>query len=624
MASFTPQHVANLAWAFAKLEAFATPVLQAVSQAAMGLRSDIGTQATVNLLWAVAKLSHQSAPLVQHLSGIALKLMAELSTIDLSNLAWSYATMILWNKAALVVLGLFITAGSCIYGLYPWTAPTQRLSEDVPLAVVVDAGSTGTRVHIYCFSQGVGGWNGGARRWRSWSGALDLPCLSQLLEPLLNRAADAVPARFRPRTPLAIRATAGFRLLSHPKAELLLKLMRSITKQYGFKDAGVEVMSGDDEGLLQWLAVNRLLGTLRGPAPVAVLDLGGASTQRLGGTRRYWIVGTGGVSIAYLVDDEPSLLHPSRRAFLRQLPFPGGRTVRLYEHSYLGYGLVAARQRIMQAVNASKLDSNPCLPRRNAQPGAGATEGQGDAARCSEVIGRTAAAGRTSPHPPSEAWARRNARCKRFQMVSVDAAAPGLRAGHGRCGPRALRVRPDLDGARLERQQQDGRRRAPAFARVDKHRTRAAGCSFFFYGLEDAAALPAEATSAEVTPQRYLDLAQHACSMEADQLPASYPGRRRGMTASRVLEKLSEFGSQDLSITAWSFTKLSFGSLQLYEALATASVAKISEFGAQSLGNTGWAFAKRQLMDRQLMDAIGHAARAHIMELKPQQLSNLA
>lgn len=31
-------------------------------------------------------------------------------------------------------------------------------------------------------------------------------------------------------------------------------------------------------------------------AQVAVLDLGGASTQRLGGTRRYWIVGTGGVS----------------------------------------------------------------------------------------------------------------------------------------------------------------------------------------------------------------------------------------------------------------------------------------------------------------------------------------
>ncbi|CAK9076870.1 unnamed protein product [Durusdinium trenchii] len=371
------------------------------------------------------------------------------------------------GQAALVVLGLFITAGSCIYGLYPWTAPTQRLSEDVPLAVVVDAGSTGTRVHIYCFSQGDLCKELGLPRSSSNQPALstceDLPCLSQLLEPLLNRAADAVPARFRPRTPLAIRATAGFRLLSHPKAELLLKLMRSITKQYGFKDAGVEVMSGDDEGLLQWLAVNRLLGTLRGPAPVAVLDLGGASTQ-----------------IAYLVDDEPSLLHPSRRAFLRQLPFPGGRTVRLYEHSYLGYGLVAARQRIMQAVNASKLDSNPCLP-RNAQPGAGATEGQGDAARCSEVIGRML-------RPPDCVQGTDGAVLEHCEFAQIWT-GPGWNASN---------------------------------------RTRAAGCSFFFYGLEDAAALPAEATSAEVTPQRYLDLAQHACSMEADQLPASYPGRRRG------------------------------------------------------------------------------------------------
>lgn len=93
-------------------------------------------------------------------------------------------------------------------------------------AVVLDAGSTGSRVHTYRFRNGEGG-------------GLELvdddfhqlkPGLSSFkddpdkgaasLAPLLDAAKERVPASAHASTPIELRATAGLRLLPEAQAEV--------------------------------------------------------------------------------------------------------------------------------------------------------------------------------------------------------------------------------------------------------------------------------------------------------------------------------------------------------------------------------------------------------------------
>lgn len=381
------------------------------------------------------------------------------------------------QKVCILIMGLCIFLGSCVYGLspsFPRHGGGHGLRGPVsppPFVVVIDAGSTGTKVHTYCFSKGQVCRDLDANRPRisatkpGLSSCADAECLSTLLTPLMENVVQRVPAESRASTPLALRATAGFRLLGRERAEALLKKIRLIVADYGFRDAGVEVMTGDDEGLLQWIAVNSLLGRLQtNQSTVAVLDLGGASTQ-----------------IAYALDDGIETTD-WQKSFIRALPLPGSeRMVQIYEHSYLGYGLVAARQKIMKEVNASDLlPRNPCFPWSADLPqdeghGAG---GAGNAQQCVQLISRVL----------------RPADCN-------DPVAEADSCDFARvwAGP----------GMNLSNQSQP------------------VGCSFYFFGLEDAGAVPSDATSAEVTPQKYLDLAVDACNASVEQLLVAHPGMKR-------------------------------------------------------------------------------------------------
>lgn len=164
-------------------------------------------------------------------------------------------------------------------------------------AVVIDAGSTGSRVHIFKFSK--------ARK-----GDLELesddfdqlkPGLSayadepekgaRSLKPLLERALKAVPDGLHSSTPIMVGATAGLRLLPDGKADVILEHVKSFLKEYPFvagKDA-VTILSGQSEGAFAWLTLNYLLGNLGKPydETVAAIDLGGeVSSRRLPWVRR--------------------------------------------------------------------------------------------------------------------------------------------------------------------------------------------------------------------------------------------------------------------------------------------------------------------------------------------------
>ncbi len=186
-------------------------------------------------------------------------------------------------------------------------------------AVVLDAGSTGSRVHAFAFAEALGG-------------GLDLlsdtfeqlkPGLSSFaadpaggaasLKPLLDAAVAAVPAAARASTPVQLRATAGLRMLPGVQADNLLSgapprcatqlppprpraawrlraapaptasatqhtrmltchtairhaAVRELLGEYPFRfsEGSVSIMGGADEGAFQWLTLNYLLGNLGG------------------------------------------------------------------------------------------------------------------------------------------------------------------------------------------------------------------------------------------------------------------------------------------------------------------------------------------------------------------------
>jgi Golgi nucleoside diphosphatase len=119
-------------------------------------------------------------------------------------------------------------------------------------------------------------------------------------------------------------------------------------------------MDGAEEGVFAWITVNYLTKALTTsaataghttvpPMTSAILDLGGASTQIVFEP-----------STATLTD-LPSALHGE----LYSLPY-GARTYRLFETSYLGYGLMEARRRVKQ-----NLLAHPRLQVHTPTPGAG-------------------------------------------------------------------------------------------------------------------------------------------------------------------------------------------------------------------------------------------------------------
>lgn len=155
-------------------------------------------------------------------------------------------------------------------------------------AVIIDAGSTGSRVIAYEFHKGY------------LDGRLVLdkelfveskPGLSHYhdipdegaksIDLLLDKAKAFIPESFWSSTPLVLKATAGLRLLNPAEAENLLNTVRDTFLHSGFlvKDDAVEILDGVDEGIYSWFTINFLLDRLSSRNTVAALDLGGGSTQ---------------------------------------------------------------------------------------------------------------------------------------------------------------------------------------------------------------------------------------------------------------------------------------------------------------------------------------------------------
>lgn len=242
----------------------------------------------------------------------------------------------------------------------------------VQYALMIDAGSTGSRIHVYkfhnCGPSTAYEYETFVQRQpglSAYAGHPDEAAMS--LDSLLDVAVRTVPEALRRCTPVTVKATAGLRLLgASQSAEILEAVRRRLSEVYPFPLASqdpVAIMDGRDEGVFAWVTANYLMDTIRADSPAtavpyAVLDLGGASTQ---------------IVFEPVFDDLPdSALREGDHKY--ELSF-GAREHVLYQHSYLGFGLMHARKSVHRLVDfmASHRTSaagdgnyeiaNPCLAR---------------------------------------------------------------------------------------------------------------------------------------------------------------------------------------------------------------------------------------------------------------------
>ncbi|XP_073682902.1 ectonucleoside triphosphate diphosphohydrolase 6 isoform X2 [Garra rufa] len=232
----------------------------------------------------------------------------------------------------------------------------QVVSENFQYGIMFDAGSTGTRIHIFKFQIEPNEAPKLAHETfkaikPGLSAYADDPEKSKegLLE-LLNVAKETVPETLWSSSPVMLRATAGLRLLPGEKATILLDKVREAFSEslFLYKPASVSIMDGADEGMSAWITVNFLLGGLHGTETptVGMLDLGGGSTQ-----------------ITFSLQEEKTI---------QTLPIDYVTSFQmfnishaLYSHSYLGLGLMSARLAVLGGIEAEPSGPHelvsPCL-----------------------------------------------------------------------------------------------------------------------------------------------------------------------------------------------------------------------------------------------------------------------
>lgn len=244
--------------------------------------------------------------------------------------------------------------------------------------VMIDAGSTGSRVHVYAFDTCVSPPALLKEEFKMLKPGLssfdtDTAGAAASLDPLLKLALETVPKEKQACTPVAVKATAGLRLLGKTKSDAILKeVRRHLEDDYPFAVVdgdGVSIMDGSDEGVFAWITTNYLLGNIgsKEKTPTAaVFDLGGGSTQ---------------IVFEPQMGDSAQM---SKGDHVYEFSF-GGRDFTLYQFSHLGYGLMQGRNKVNSLViqsaikdgqNLKKIENkaetkdakatvtikNPCMP----------------------------------------------------------------------------------------------------------------------------------------------------------------------------------------------------------------------------------------------------------------------
>ena len=231
---------------------------------------------------------------------------------------------------------------------------TKNMIKEQNFVIILDGGSTGTRIHVFAFAI-----NNDIRQQKILLEREDffhttpglssfndnLTELTENLQPLIDKALNIVPGYLTKQTPIILKATAGLRLLSNNDANRILYHVQQQFYSLPFKvdNNSVTMLEENDEGLFAWYTVNFLLQKLHKiNESIATLDLGGGSTQ-----------------ITFSTYNIDTLIRSHQYIVQRYIE---GEQEFIYTHSYLGLGLMSARRSILAMdIDHSKSSSSSSL-----------------------------------------------------------------------------------------------------------------------------------------------------------------------------------------------------------------------------------------------------------------------
>ncbi|XP_060736884.1 ectonucleoside triphosphate diphosphohydrolase 4 isoform X2 [Tachysurus vachellii] len=265
---------------------------------------------------------------------------------------------------------------------------TDTSNPNLNYGVVVDCGSSGSRVFVYTWPRHNGNPHDllDIRQMRDQNRKLVVmkikPGISEYattpgkasdyMYPLLSFAAEHIPKAKHQETPLYILCTAGMRVLPESQQEALLEDLRTdipVNFNFLFSDSHVEVISGKQEGVYAWIGINFVLGRFNhvddGDDEVVEVQVpGGDQQETLVRRRTAGVLDMGGVStqIAYEVPKTEEVAKNLLAEF--NLGCDAHRTehvYRVYVSTFLGFGGNAARQRYEENLISSTRLQNKLL-----------------------------------------------------------------------------------------------------------------------------------------------------------------------------------------------------------------------------------------------------------------------
>jgi Golgi nucleoside diphosphatase len=178
---------------------------------------------------------------------------------------------------------------------------------------VIDGGSTGSRLHVFEFTEDENDVEECVRRGSSRANvplsafgrlpsetqvhqALNVTYVAEHLLPLFEYAATVIPVEYHKTTPVKYQATAGMRLLEESEQEAVYDaLYQGLIEAETFvfesmQREDIDTLAGDLEGFYGAVAANYLQGMIdtklrltseesETQGPIGALDMGGSSTQ---------------------------------------------------------------------------------------------------------------------------------------------------------------------------------------------------------------------------------------------------------------------------------------------------------------------------------------------------------
>lgn len=212
-----------------------------------------------------------------------------------------------WGRVLCAFLCLLMLTCLCFALMYLYSSWSGGRSK---FYVVLDCGSTGTRVYVYeasvnhnkddnlpillkslpeGFKRKSGSQSGRAYNRMETEPGFDklvhnVSGLRKAIKPLIRWAEKQIPEQYHKTTSLFLYATAGVRRLPSSDSDWLLDSAWSILKSSPFlcKKEWVKTITGMEEAYYGWIALNyhtEVLGSIPKKETYGALDLGGSSLQ---------------------------------------------------------------------------------------------------------------------------------------------------------------------------------------------------------------------------------------------------------------------------------------------------------------------------------------------------------